>query len=392
MIRLIISVLALAAACSLHADNDLQKVLMMIEENNSTLKALRTTSDAQKLENRTGINLSDPELGFGYTWKNTPGVLDEKSVSLSQSFDFATISGLKSRVANKKNELVEWQYRSDRMKIMLEAKQYALDVIYYNAMLKELGQRKLHFEEIAEVQKKRLVNGEGNRLEYNNAQLNLLKLKGEIKRNQTEHDAALSQLVRLNGGNPVVLNDYAFEPVAMPADYEQWYEETEKKNPVLSYVRQEIEVSKKQLSLNKSMGLPSFTAGYSGDFSGDERSNGISIGLSIPLWSNKNRVRQAKTAVRAAEERHVDARLQYYNTIKIMFIRTQGLKDAADTFRLSLKEANNSELLKKALDEGQISLLDYFVEIGIYYDAVNEALDAEREYQKAYAELTAVEL
>ena len=392
MIRLIISVLALAAACSLHADNDLQKVLMMIEENNSTLKALRTTSDAQKLENRTGINLSDPELGFGYTWKNTPGVLDEKSVSLSQSFDFATISGLKSRVANKKNELVEWQYRSDRMKIMLEAKQYALDVIYYNAMLKELGQRKLHFEEIAEVQKKRLVNGEGNRLEYNNAQLNLLKLKGEIKRNQTEHDAALSQLVRLNGGNPVVLNDYVFEPVAMPADYEQWYEETEKKNPVLSYVRQEIEVSKKQLSLNKSMGLPSFTAGYSGDFSGDERSNGISIGLSIPLWSNKNRVRQAKTAVRAAEERHVDARLQYYNTIKIMFIRTQGLKDAADTFRLSLKEANNSELLKKALDEGQISLLDYFVEIGIYYDAVNEALDAEREYQKAYAELTAVEL
>lgn len=392
MIRLIISFLALTAACTLHAGNDLQKVLAMIEENNSTLKALRTASEAEKLNNRTGINLSDPEIGFGYTWKNTPGVLDEKSVSFTQSFDFATISGLKSRVAKNKNQLVDLQYRSDRMNIMLEAKQYALDVIYYNAMLRELALRKKHFEDIAEVQKKRLLNGDGNRLEYNNAMLNLLKLKGEIKRNQTEHDAALSQLVRLNGGSEVVLEDDAFEPVAMPADYKLWYEQTEKKNPVLSYVKQEIEVSKKQLSLNKSMGLPSLTAGYSGDFAGDERSNGISIGMSIPLWSNKNRVRQAKTAVRAAEERDVDARLQYYNKIKIMFIRTQGLKETADTYRMSLEQADNSVLLKKALDEGEISLLDYFVEIGVYYDAVDQALDAERAYQKAYAELTAVEL
>ena len=392
MIRIILSVMTFMTVFSLNAQNDLQSVLGMIEQNNTTLKALRSTSDAEKLENRTGLNLSDPEVGFGYMWNNTPGVPNKKNVSVTQSFDFATITGLKGRVAAQKNELVEWQYRTDRMNIMLEAKQYALDVIFYNAMLKELDERKQHASEITAMQKKRLENGEGNRLEYNNAKLNLLKLEGEIKRNKAEHDAAISQLVRLNGGNPVALDDAEFEPVPMPQNYESWYAVAEKKNPVLSYVKQEVEVSKKQLSLNKSMGLPSFSAGYSGEFAGDERTQGFTVVVSIPLWSNKNRVRQAKTAVRAAQERHDDAHLQYYNNIKIMFIRTLGLKESADTYRLSLADANNSELLKKALDEGHISVLDYFVEIGLYYDAVNQALDAEREYQKAYAELTAVEL
>ena len=47
---------------------------------------------------------------------------------------------------------------------------------------------------------------------------------------------------------------------------------------------------------------------------------------------------------------------------------------------------------EKALDTGEISLLDYIVEIGLYYTTVNQALEAERDYQKAIAELSAVEL
>jgi hypothetical protein len=57
-----------------------------------------------------------------------------------------------------------------------------------------------------------------------------------------------------------------------------------------------------------------------------------------------------------------------------------------------LETANNTDLLTKALNLGQISILDYIVEIGLYYETVNRTLEAERDYQKAYAELTAVEL
>jgi len=68
------------------------------------------------------------------------------------------------------------------------------------------------------------------------------------------------------------------------------------------------------------------------------------------------------------------------------------LKVIAEKYRQSLANVNNTDLLKKALDTGEISLLDYIVEIGLYYTTVNQALEAERDFQKAIAELSAVEL
>ena len=55
-------------------------------------------------------------------------------------------------------------------------------------------------------------------------------------------------------------------------------------------------------------------------------------------------------------------------------------------YRNSLETVNNTDLLKKALDKGQISILDYIVEIGLYYEVLNRALEAERDYQIAFAE------
>ena len=64
----------------------------------------------------------------------------------------------------------------------------------------------------------------------------------------------------------------------------------------------------------------------------------------------------------------------------------------APQYRNSLETVNNTDLLKKALDKGQISILDYIVEIGLYYEVLNRALEAERDYQIAFAELTAIDL
>ena len=49
-------------------------------------------------------------------------------------------------------------------------------------------------------------------------------------------------------------------------------------------------------------------------------------------------------------------------------------------------------LLKKALDMGEISLLDYLLEMQYYYDAVENALAAEKDFELALADLSAVEL
>jgi|SRR5690554_313924 len=392
MRTIIISILAILASTSLFAQNNMSSVLSSIEENNTTLKALRESAEADKLENRTGLTLSNPEVGFNYLWGNPGNIGNRTDFSVTQTFDIPTITGMKSRVANEKNNLIEWQYKADRMNILLEAKQYCIELIYYNALKKELDLRLQHAETIAEGYKQRMDRGDANILEYNKVRLNLSTIQGEMSKIDVERNALIEQLKRLNGGNEVRLDDYQFGNVELPLNFGDWYVQAEQNNPVLAYVKQEIEVSKRQVSLSKAMGLPTFSAGYMSEKVVGQRYQGISVGVSIPLWENKNRVRQAKAAVRAAESREADSKQQFYGQLQILYSRTFGLKATAESYRKSMETANSTDLLKKALDAGEISLLEYILEIGLYYDTVNQALEAERDYQKAYAELSAVQL
>ncbi len=392
MRTIIITMLVLFAGITLNAQNNINPVLSSIEENNTTLKALREQVEADKLQNKTGIFLDDPEVGFNYLWGNPSNTGNRTDFSVSQTFDIPTITGMKSRLANGRNNLVEWQYKADRMNILLEAKQYCIELIYYNSLLKELYLRLEHAETIAKGYKDRMDRGDVSILEYNKVNLNLSTIQGEISRMEVERDALLAQLKRLNGGIDVVFNDADYGSRELPLNFNDWYVQAEDKNPVLAYVRNEIEVSQKQVSLSKAMNLPKFTAGYMSEKVVGQRYQGVSLGISIPLWSNKNQVKQAKASVAAAQSREADTKQQFFSQLQIQYSKAMGLKTTADKYRKSLANVNNTILLKKALDAGEISLLDYMVEMGLYYDNVNQTLAAERDYQLAFAELAAVEL
>lgn len=392
MKTIFISILAVFASISLYAQNNVNSVLTTIEENNTTLKALRETAEAQKLGNRTGIYLANPEVGFNYLWGKPGDIGNRTDINVKQVFDIPTITGMKSKVANEQNNLIEWQYKSDRMNILLEAKQYCIELIYYNALKQELDIRLKHAETIAKGYKDRLDRGDANQLEYNKVQLNLAAVQGEISRVEVEQNALLSQLKRLNGGTSVTFEDNRYSEISLPLDFDQWFAQAAQKNPVLAYVEQEIELSKRQVSLSKAMGLPTFSAGYTSEKEVGQQFQGLTLGISIPLWENKNRVKQAKAAVSAAETRQTDSKQQFYSQLQILYNRTYGLKNTADKYRKSLLTLNSTDLLGKALNAGEISLLDYIVEIGLYYNTITQALEAERDYQKAFAELSAVEL
>lgn len=392
MKTIITTLLVLFTGTNLNAQTNINSLLTSIEENNTTLQSLRESAEAHKLENKTGIYLENPEVGFDYLWGNPSDIGKRTDFSVMQSFDMATITGMKSKAANKQNVLVDWQYKADRMNILLEAKQYCIDLIYYNALRKELDLRLQHARTITNGYGDRLNSGDVSRLEYNKAQLNLSSVLGEISRIDVERNALLEQLKRLNGGKDIVLDDDRYDEVLLPPLFDDWFERTAAQNPLLAYARQEVEVSKQQVSLNRMQGLPSLSAGYMSEKVVGEQFQGLSVGISIPLWENKNRVKQAKAAVRAAESRATDSRLQFYNQLQLLYNRTAGLKVATEKYQQSLEMANSTELLKKALDAGEISLLEYMVEMGLYYDTINHVLETERDFQKAFAELSAVEL
>lgn len=58
----------------------------------------------------------------------------------------------------------------------------------------------------------------------------------------------------------------------------------------------------------------------------------------------------------------------------------------------ALSSQRTDELLNKALETGQISMIDYFVEITLLYDSMQNYLDVEKEYQNAVAQLLQYQL
>lgn len=392
MRKYIILIAVLAVAGPAAAQQTIDAVLQQIERNNTTLEALRKQTEADKLQNKTGITLPDPEVSFDYLWGDPSSIGNRKDFGVTQSFDIATIAGSRRRVADAQNGLLDVEYRAGRMAVLLEAKQTCIQLIYYNALKAELEQRLAHAQAVADFYDRQLADGNANRLEVNKARLSLSAAQGELRRNEVERTNLLAELQRLNGGEPIVFEQAAYAQPVLPQDFEAWYDEAAAANPVLAYARQNVELKRREMKLGKLTGLPQISAGYMSELVPESNFRGITLGLSVPLWSNRNRVKQAKAAVVAAELQQKDATVQFYERLRNQYGRTLGLQRTAEEYRKALAELDNTQLLRKALDAGEISLLDYIVELGLYYTTVDEALAAERDYELALTELQSVML
>ena len=351
---------------------------------------LRAEVTARKLDNRTDITLPDPEVGYKRMWEGAEQTGNLSEFTIGQSFDLSTVLGYKSRAANSQNLLVDEEYRVVRMNILLEAQLVCIDLVYYNALAEELDRRLLHARHVVEVEKQRLENGDTDILSYNNVMLSLSALEAEKERVATEQKVLTAELARLGGGHPlsVVGREYASAELAI--DFDSWYAEALQHSPVLSLARTGREAAKSELVLSKSMHLPTLSATYINErHTIGDRSQGVAVGMSVPLWANKNRVRSAQAALQAAEAHEADAEQQLRSELYMGYERVQGLRQTAELYRRALAEANNTELLQRAMDEGYISVLEYLQGIELYYEYLDRSLSAERDYQRALAEIEA---
>lgn len=367
------------------------EVLRDIERNSTSLAAMARRTEAQKIGNRTGLAPENPEVEFGYL----PGIHGgaRKDVGISQSFDFPTLYSRKGKLADAQDVSADWQLRSQRMELLLTAEQYCIELVYNNSLAALYSRQVENARGIAEAYARKLELGEATRIEYNKAALNLTNVENELRAVNLERNHLLSQLSLLNGGKPVAISDTAYVPVSpLPVDFNQWAAEAEAANPAFGYLRQEIEVAKRGVGVSKAMGLPKLSVGYAGEFTPDEGYQGVKIGVSIPLWENRNRVRQARAEVIAAEQTIDDARLRYVNRLSFLFDQVKELKGSIAGYKEVLSQNRNDELLYKAFGSGEMSLLDYLLEQEYYFNSYEKLMQTERDLRLALAELYAYRL
>ena len=392
MKKTIFSLLIPILTLTLSAQQNVGDVLSEIEANSTTLNALREQMEAGKIANKTDIYLPNPEVEFNYLWGSPTAIGNRTDLSATQSFDFPTAYLHRKKISGLENQHLDLQYKSERINLLLRAKQICIELAYYNALAKEYDLRLDNARQIAVSYQKRFEQGDANILEKNKSQVNLTTVENERNGIEIERKSLLSQLKALNGGKEIRFDETAVLNSPLPSDFNDWFAMAEAKSPALQYLGKQIDINKEQIKLNRSLGMPKFHTGYISEKVVGEYFRGVSVGISIPLWENKNKVRHAKAQLRSAEAILQDGKIQFYNHLQQLFAKSSGLQENAAKYRQTLNEHNNESLLKKSLELGEISLLNYLLEAEYYYDTVNKALETERDLQMTIAELSAVEL
>jgi len=353
---------------------NIDKIIAEVEKNNTTLIALRKRADAERIGNKTGQYLSNPEFAFNYLWGSPENIGNRKDISILQSFDFPTAYSYRNQISEYRNIQVELEYEKELKSIITEVRLVCNGLVYHNSMRNELKKRTENARKLAESYKTRYDIGEASLIDYNKAQVYLLNIIKDAEANEIDKNALLAELKILNGGIPVEFNDSVFQLQTIPNDFEQWYVQVELNNPVLQWLKQEVSISRKNEKLNTAMSLPKLHAGYMSEDVVGQQYQGIAFGVTIPLFENKNTVKYAKAKTAAMESVEADTRIQFYNNLKALHTKAVKMQNSLIDFQINLQKYSNSGLLPKALDNGELSLAEYFYELSFYYESIDKLL------------------
>ena len=95
----------------------------------------------------------------------------------------------------------------------------------------------------------------------------------------------------------------------------------------------------------------------------------------------------AKAAAVSSQAQLESARTNAASQFRMLYDQAVALSESMRSMRSALASQNSLEILGKALDAGQISVIDYFTEANLLFESRGTLLQIERDYQSAVAAL-----
>lgn len=364
-----------------------EPILESVEKNNISLRTLRNQLEVQRMENKTDLTLDNPEVEFDNCWGKPGEVGMKRNLTVSQNLDFAKISGRQRAVANVKSNLMDLQYEISRREVLKQADVICAKLVYNKQMQAHFGALLADAEKVESYSKRMMDNGSGSSLEYNRALLARMQAMGQIKNLALERKNLLAELTQLNGGEALAFEDQRYANDVIENDFDTLFALKSQNHPQLLLAEEEVKLGEKSLSLAKAQNIPNLTAGYTGEWALGEQFHGFTVGMALPLWQQKNKVKYASMAHQAAEANRQDIELQKRNDLQAVYERAQSQQSVWKSYQEILSSYKGNELLDKAFQAGQINVVDYLSSRTAYYEMVKMVADAEYEYRLSLLDL-----
>ena len=382
-----ILLVAAFALSSANAQTGFEKVLSEIERNNKSIVSEKQYWEAQKLSYKTGLNPENPKVDYEHLPGTPEGAGTQKDFSVTQGFDFPTSYGKKRSVSNEQIAQSDLQFTVFRQQILLEAKLACIDYVYRKRLQTQFDKRLENANTLLEAITRKTDQGESNILDLNKIKLLQLEVKNQAELNATELKTLQHRLDEFNGGVAVDLSQIEYPVVTSLPPFETLDSLIESNDPIVKTVKQEREINRKQVGLTRSLTLPKFEGGYHQQSILGQKYQGFHVGMTIPLWENKNKVKTEQARLMLSEYQITEHRTKHYFENKQLYEQYLHWQKTFAEYQTILTSANNEQLLNKAFQAGELSLMEYLMEVRYFYDAVERNIEAEKELQRSIGEL-----
>ena len=367
--------------------NSMGKLLNGIAQNNAELKAYRAFAESRQLENKSGNNLPDPQLSAFYLPYGENNGAEYKEYQISQSFEFPTVYGARGKWNDLQGQQMENEYAKLRQDILLQANKLivAINTLQQRQELERTRreQGKQVYEQIQELYEKEQVGI----LDLNKAKIAWIQEQFVVEQIETEIQNTLLLLQKLNGGRPIDLDTIGFQEENEVEPFETLWQAKMVQDPALLQLKLGESVSQQKIKLEQNKALPDLTAGYNHQGVSGDNFSGFYGGVSIPLWNSKNKVKAAEAGYQYQLSQTEATTATLYARYQEQYNQYRLLLKKYREYQTTMETLDSESLLLKAFTLGELSFMDYYMELRFYRDALDRILQIEKELFQLRAEL-----
>ena len=361
-------------------------LLQAVERHSPGLQSAAATAHSSQIEARTGNTLPNPELEYIHSWGSS-GAVGEDEFTATQGFDFPTAYVQRTRAARAREDAAQASYRQVRMETLLQARLAVQEILYLQKRIEVDSLRLADAEFARQIARVRAQAGDITSIEENRIEFQSLSARNNLTRTRMALETALTSLSSLSGLS--LGADVQIEPMPLPAlaPLEQVLEQAYAADPALSAARASGQAAQADRRLAGSLALPKFRAGDKYSSSDGAKVHGVGAGMSIPLFESRNTVRLARARQAEVEATTLALETNLTADLTAKYSQACRLEAMSRTYQSGGEGAEKSALLRKALQEGSLTILEYFTELDPVYRHMDEINELSYNYRSLLIEL-----
>jgi outer membrane protein TolC len=404
-------------ATATNAQDSFVKLAQRLASVNPAIAVSAYNLQAEQNTLKADVAPTDPEVTFEYLWPGSAQATNRWSAGISQELpDFRKMNATKRAV-----QALDLQIAAEQTAALKDAIYEAeKKLIEYISAKKELAlQTAIHenFDSLTSSYTKAWERGEVTILDLNKIKIEHARAYAANQEAEGTLASLTSEIIALANGKITAaeleqLDDYpAFGGIiestnhtsnATCSDHNaqqqsgtgldnatlEWLQQVVTQSPQYAVMSERVKVADEMLNLASKSRFPKFTIGYSHAYEDGIHFNGVSAGMTLPVYSRNAEKAAAENALLATKSE---------NDAKLIEMVAQVQADYAHALRLggqlrmlgpAVDNTNSIRLLKVALNGGEISLLEYLQEISYFTAATREYNAAREDYAQTLASLS----